>query len=139
MSLSNTAGEPTVYIASDGGGPSSRARKRCAELTPGTATIAARWPRYQASHSARRDESVRPLSLVKIIAGSLRRWHLEGGEDFVELVVLDAGKRRHQLLDLRLGGDVDFVITLGMLAVAVRRAVLRHEDQRRRERRLSRH
>src|SRR5258708_24827816 len=67
MALSNPAGEATVYIASDGGGPASSARKRCAEVIPGTATIAARWPRYHSSHSAMRDGSVRPLSLVKII------------------------------------------------------------------------
>src|SRR6266853_5662599 len=73
MALSNTAGEATLYIASDGGGPSSSTRKRCAEVTPGTATIAARWPRYHTSHSAMRDGSVRPLSLVKIIAQSHHR------------------------------------------------------------------
>jgi len=50
-----------------GRGPSSSERKRCAEVIPGTAAIAARWPRYHESHSGMRDGSPRPLSLVKII------------------------------------------------------------------------
>src|SRR5215469_5185005 len=131
MSLSKTAGEVTVYIASDGGLPSSSARKRCADIIPGTVSIAARWPRYHSSHSMTRDGSVRPLSLVKIIAASFRRRHLESNQNFVELVVLDARQDPDQFLDLSLGCDVDLVIALGMLSVAVRRAVLRHQDQRR--------
>src|SRR5438477_6371935 len=35
---------------------------------PGTAAIAARWPRYHSSHVAMRPGSCSPLSLVKIIA-----------------------------------------------------------------------
>src|SRR5438067_8314360 len=39
--------------------------------------------------------------------------NLERGDDFVELVVLDAREDGHQLLDLRLGREVHLVIGLG--------------------------
>src|SRR5438094_330444 len=48
---------------------------------PGTATIAARWPRYQLSYSAMREASVSPLSLVKIIVSALAQEEFAPGLD----------------------------------------------------------